>query len=103
MVFTNNPDHSTVEIIVELFGLARMVTGLSEVVICLPKLSSTKDAATALYVCCRELKGIAITDDGSGLMESYTMNLNGDMFLDDRAVIFKTGDRILLFSSQSGG
>ena len=103
MVCTNNHGHGTVKIIVELFGLAKMATGRSEIVIRLPKLSSAKEAITAIGFHCKELNGIAIADDGSGLMESYTMNLNGDMFLDDKAVIFKPGDRILLFSSQAGG
>ena len=103
MFCTNNHGHSTVEIIVELFGLAKMATGRSEIAIRLPKLSSARDVITAIGVCCKELNGIAITGDGSGLMESYTMNLNGDLFLDDRDVIFKPGDRILLFSSQAGG
>ena len=103
MVCTNKHGHCTVEIIVELFGLAKMATGRSEISIRLPNISSAKDAINAIGTHCKELNGIALSDDGSGLMESYTMNLNGDMFLDDRTVTFKPGDRILLFSSQAGG
>ena len=41
--------------------------------------------------------------DGTGLLESYTLNLNGRTFVTDTGVHFQHGDTLLLFSSQAGG
>jgi hypothetical protein len=50
-----------------------------------------------------ELVGRAIQEDLSGLLESFTLNLNGISFVDDGIIQLKSGDSLLLFSSQAGG
>jgi hypothetical protein len=59
--------------------------------------------AQALVEACPALRGLAITTDGTGLLASYTLNLNGRVFVTDAGVHLQPGDTLLLFSSQAGG
>lgn len=88
---------------VELFGLARILCGRREVQVAVPDQSSTKHLVLALSKACPQLVGQVIREDLSGLQESYTFNLNGIAFISHQQVELKTGNRILLFSSQAGG
>ncbi|MCI0440153.1 MAG: hypothetical protein L0177_13645 [Chloroflexi bacterium] len=89
---------------VELFGVARMVCGARVVEIAVPEIASVDDVAAALAQACPSLVGKAILGDRSGLMASYTLNLNGTAFLDaEDELRLKAGDTLLLFSSQAGG
>ena len=92
-----------VEIQVELFGLARIVSGRRHVQVSVPGHASTRDVAAQLGEKCPELLGKVILEDHSGLQESYTLNLNGTSFVCDDQLDLKSGDTILLFSSQAGG
>jgi hypothetical protein len=47
--------------------------------------------------------GSVLSSDGSGLLESYTLNVNGTAFVEDGRLELTPGDSILLFSSQAGG
>ena len=95
-----------VAIIVELFGTARIACGQHEVALELPASPTLADLANSLASACPELIGNAILDDMSGLMKSYTLNLNGTAFVSDapgQHIELQDGDRLLLFSSQAGG
>ena len=92
-----------VEVRVELFGLARMAAGRREMDVRVPAASSVRDIAQALADVCPPLCGVVVLEDGSGLLESYTLNLNGTSFVSDGAVRLAQGDSILVFSSQAGG
>ena len=103
MLRTKSVVSETVEVTVELFGRARMATGRREVTVTVPSLAGTGDVAAALRESCPELGGLAVHEDGSGLLESYTLNVNGTTFLGSDAVSLRPGDTVLLFSSQAGG
>src|SRR5262245_46044385 len=96
---STTPD--TVGVQVELFNMARLVCGRSLVELDLPCDATLADVARALVVACPALRGVAITLDGTGLLESYTLNLNGRIFVTDRGVHLQRGDTLLLFSSQA--
>ena len=44
-----------------------------------------------------------IDEDGTGLLESHVLNVNGTAFVDGGRLDLGPGDRLLLFSSQAGG
>jgi hypothetical protein len=52
----------------------------------LPCDATLADVAHALVVACPALQGLAITTDGTGLLESYALNLNGRVFVTDTGV-----------------
>ncbi|MCY4654110.1 MAG: hypothetical protein OXC95_13215 [Dehalococcoidia bacterium] len=99
----NTKTNNTVMVSVELFGHARTVSGVRDVQISLPPQSGASDLAAALAAALPSLRSIALEDDGSSLLSSYTANLNGLAFMDDEPVPVSPGDTILLFSSQAGG
>ena len=92
-----------VRISVELFGTARMVCGTRAVEIEAPPSTSAERLAALLAQSHPELRGKVVRHDGSGLLPSYTFNLNGFSFIDSGDVRLKPGDSVLLFSSQAGG
>ena len=92
-----------VRITVELFGMARIASGRQRLSIETAANGSISAVVAALADACPELVGKAISEDSSALMESYTFNLNGTSFIDEAAFVLKTGDTLLLFSSQAGG
>jgi len=92
---------NTVGIQGELFGMARFVCGRSLLQLGLPCDATLADVAQALVVACPALRGLAITTDGTGLLESYTLNFNGRIFVTDTGVHLQQGDTLLLFSSQA--
>lgn len=97
---------STVGVTVELFGTARAACGRREVAVNMPSSTLLADVAGILAAACPELIGKVINEDLSGLMESFTLNLNGTAFLSsssEEVMQLHDGDRLLLFSSQAGG
>ena len=92
-----------VSITVELFGMARIACGRRSLSIETSAEGSVSAVVAALARACPELVGRAISEDLSALKESYTFNLNGTSFIDEAAITLKTGDTLLLFSSQAGG
>ena len=92
-----------VEVRIELFGLARSAAGRRELDVRLPSASRVSDIAQALADVCPPLCGTVLLEDGSGLLDSYALNLNGTSFVADGAVRLAQGDSILIFSSQAGG
>ena len=94
---------NSVVIRVELFGYARTVAGVRDLQIALPPQSGASDLAAALASALPSLLSVALEDDGSSLLPSYTANLNGLAFIGDAPVPISEGDTIFLFSSQAGG
>ena len=92
-----------VKITVELFGMARIACGKRRLSIETTADGSIPTVVAALADACPELVGKAIREDLGALLESYTFNLNGTSFIDEAAFELKTGDTLLLFSSQAGG
>ena len=93
----------TVTVRVELFGGARIASGRREIEITVPESSGVPVLVLALAEACPELVGRVVKEDRSGLEESYTLNLNGVAFVSEGRLHLKSGDRLLLFSSQAGG
>ena len=94
---------ATVSVTVELFGTARMACGRRVVEVEMPAKSSGAILAAALASACPELVGVAVREDMGGLLESYTLNLNGKEFVGSGQIVLSEGDTVLLFSSQAGG
>ena len=103
MVRANKVAPPLVDIRVELFGLARMLSGRHHVEVPMPRRAETVDVVAALARACPELVGKVLLEDVSGLQESYTLNLNGTSFVGDERLHLEPGDTLLLFSSQAGG
>ena len=98
--------NAVVEVTVELFGTARIACDRHEVVLKLPASPTLAEVSRCLADACPELIGNAITEDKSGLMKSYTLNMNGLTFVSGSAeeqLTLEEGDTLLLFSSQAGG
>lgn len=92
-----------VRVNVELFGTARLACGRRLVEVELPANSSSAILTAALANACPQLVGVALREDLGGLLESYTLNLNGKEFVESGQVVLSEGDTLLLFSSQAGG
>ena len=91
-----------VRVVVELFGMARISCGRREVEIEAPLDGDMEGIVGALANACPALVGIAIGEDRTALLDSYTFNLNGTTFVSGEARL-REGDRLLLFSSLAGG
>ena len=94
---------ATVSVTIELFGTARMACGCRNVKTNLPASACVADVVAALGAICPDLIGVALRDDLSGLMSSYTLNLNATEFVECGELALREGDTLLLFSSQAGG
>ena len=92
-----------VRVNVELFGTARLACGLRLVELEMPASSSSVMLTAALANACPQLVGVALREDLGGLLESYTLNLNGTEFVESGKLLLREGDTLLLFSSQAGG
>jgi hypothetical protein len=103
MVATDRAASLFVDVRLELFGLARIIAGRRELHVSLPQDACTADIAGALAMTCPALLGSVLSGDGSSLLESYTLNINGTAFVSDGRLELVSGDSILLFSSQAGG
>jgi hypothetical protein len=88
---------------IELFSMARLVCGRSSLELDLPCDATQAEVAYALVMACPALRGLAITTDRTGLLESETLNLNGRGVVTDTGVHLQQGDTLLLFSSRAGG
>ena len=93
----------TVAVRVEIFGLARMISGRRYVSIDVAATSRIRDLVSALSESCPELVGKVIAEDRCTLESSYIFNLNGTAFVSGGPLKLSAGDTLLLFSSQAGG
>ena len=96
-------NESSIPVIVELFGMARIASGRLTVELNSQPETAVKQVVNALAKQCPELVGIAISEDRLTLLDSYKFNLNGTEFLSGNPPRLRSGDRLLLFSSQAGG
>lgn len=88
---------------VELFGTARLAAGRRELAIEVVDDPTASDVVAAIAGACPALVGSIIGEDGTELLESHVLNVNGTAFVDGGRLDIGPGDRLLLFSSQSGG
>ena len=100
---TNIPVENSINIKVELFGQARIIAGFREVDISIPSNTIVSDIAGILGKKYPSLIGKVLENDGSKLLDSYTLNINGKTFVSDGALEIEPNDMILIFSSQAGG
>ena len=103
MTPSNRAAPEKIRLTVELFGTARLSSGRRQVEISAPRVAGPDDLASALAGACPELIGSVVREDGAGLIESFTFNVNGIRFLDHSLTRLYPGDTILVFSSQAGG
>ena len=94
---------TVVSISVELFGNARLLAGRHLVRLSVADDCSLSDIAVEMVRRHPALVGTVVRDDHSGFLDSYTVNLNGVEFIDDRHRRLSEGDALLVFSSQAGG
>ena len=87
----------------ELFGSARLAAGRRELTIEVVEEPRASDVVAAIAAACPALVGSVIDEDGTGLLESHVLNVNGAAFVDGDRIDLGPGDRLLLFSSQAGG
>ncbi len=92
-----------IDVTVELFGMARIASGRRSVELALDAPGTTSALALALVRACPRLEGIAVREDGNGLLASYTININGGRFISGERLDLEHGDSVLLFSSHAGG
>jgi len=90
-------------VVVELFGMARIASGKHSVELIVEAPVSVSGLANALVRECPELAGVSVREDGDGFLASYTLNINGSRFVSGEHLYLEHGDSVLLFSSQAGG
>ncbi len=92
-----------ITVTVELFGMARIACDKRLIELTTDAPGSVSGLVEALLRQCPQLAGIAVREDGTGLLESYTLNVNGSRFVSGDHLDLEHGDSVLLFSSQAGG
>ena len=88
---------------VELFGVARMLSGRSEVALALAPGATVSHVLATLVAIVPALAGRVIAADGSRLMDGYACNVNGLEFVRSLTVLVHGGDRIMILSADAGG
>lgn len=88
---------------VELFGNARLLAGRKLLRLRLADDCALSDIAEEIGRRHPALVGTVLREDLTGFLDSYTVNLNGVEFIDDRHRRLSDGDALLVFSSQAGG
>ena len=94
---------ASIRIRVELFGLPRLRSGLRELELVLPSLVSRREVVGALAQVCPTLVGNGLREDLTDLEDGYLFNRNGTVFLGVEEIDLRSGDFLLLLSSQAGG
>ncbi len=93
----------SIRIRVELFGLPRLRSGLRELELELASGVSRREVVGALAQACPTLVGNGLREDLTDLEDGYLFNRNGTAFLGGEDIDLRTGDCLLLLSSQAGG
>ena len=96
----NVPTQVTIN--VELFGNARLLAGRKLVRLSIVDDCALSDIAEGIGRQHPALVGTVVREDLTGFLDSYTVNLNGVEFIDDRRRL-SDSDSLLVFSSQAGG
>jgi molybdopterin-guanine dinucleotide biosynthesis protein A len=88
---------------VELFGVARLLTGTREITVPLPPDATLAHVFDALLQRLPPLSGRVLTGDGAQLVDGYACNVNGITFLRDSGARVNPGDNIAIVSADAGG
>ncbi len=96
-------DRRSLTCTVELFGVARLKAKTDHVSLTLPVGASLSDALVALARAVPDLVGPVLTADCRALMAGYACNLNGTEFTTDLHTAIRSGDMLLILSSDAGG
>ena len=88
---------------VELFGVARLRAKTDHVSLTLPAGANLEDALVALAETLPQLVGPVLTADHRALTAGYACNLNGTEFTHDPRQPIRSGDSLLILSSDAGG
>lgn len=88
---------------VELFGVARMLAGRTEVTVSVPDGATTSQVIAAVAATLPVLVGRVITPAGDRLAEGCACSLNGRHVVRAPTAPVRAGDRILILSADAGG
>lgn len=91
---------------IELFGVARLKAKTARVALALPAGADLSDALFALAEAVPALVGPVLTQDRHKLVQlvqGFTCNVNGQVFVRDMRTAVQAGDSILILSSDAGG
>jgi molybdenum cofactor guanylyltransferase len=88
---------------VELFGVARLKAKTDRIVLTLSAGADVQAALTALAQALPELVGPVLTPHSYTLTAGYACNLNGTDFLPAPHTPLRSGDSLLILSSDAGG
>jgi molybdenum cofactor guanylyltransferase len=94
---------SSLLLVVELFGVARLKAKTTTVPLALPVGAQLQDALAALAEAVPSLVGPVLTLDRHALVNGYTCNMNGAEFTRDWQHQLRSGDHLLILSSDAGG
>lgn len=90
-------------VVVELFGLPRLLAGCSELELELASGARLKDVLSSLARQQASLVGRVLSSNEQGVLPHYSVSLNGDSFSDDPDTPVHPGDHILIMSTPAGG
>jgi molybdopterin-guanine dinucleotide biosynthesis protein A len=94
---------SNLHLVFELFGVARLKAKTATVPLVLPEGAELRDAFAALAEAVPALVGPVLTVDRHALVNGYTCNVNGTEFTRDWHHPLRSGDHLLILSSDAGG
>jgi hypothetical protein len=94
---------ATVRCSVELFGAARLLAKIREIVLDVPAPARLADIYQALADRHPVLLGRVIDAGARSLTRGYACNINGLDFARDSGVPVNSGDRIFIISADAGG
>lgn len=88
---------------VEMFGFPYSLTGKRRVEFELDDNAHLTDIVGAMKKETPELIGEVLLEGGDYLMEGFTFNINGRFYTDDRNLVLKESDRIILLTLATVG
>ena len=100
---TRSGENLSIHCVVELFGVARLLTKTREVALEFPPRASLADVYGALKERYPVLLGRVIAADGRSLTSGYACNINGVDFVRDVNARVNSGDRVFIISADAGG
>jgi hypothetical protein len=83
---------------VEMFGLPYSISGIREIKFELKDRVKLTDIIGALRREIPALEGEVITPGNNFLMDGFTFNINGRFYVDDRDLVLKEDDHIILLT-----
>jgi molybdopterin-guanine dinucleotide biosynthesis protein A len=88
---------------VELFGVARMLSGAREVDLVLARGATLAHVLAGLVERLPALSGRVVEADGSRLVDGYASNVNGATFVREATTPIRSGDHVMILSADAGG